>query len=68
MYLSGNIKEYKHDDVMCVKNYNLCISVFRYIELVRGLLCKHSWLSIGCQPDCITVPGANRPITAKRCV
>lgn len=42
----------KKDNVL---KYNLWLSVFRYIQLVRRLLCEHGWLSIGCQPDGVTV-------------
>lgn len=51
-----------------VLKYNLWLSVFRYIQLVRRLLCEHGWLSIGCQPDGVTVCWVNCPITAEGCL
>lgn len=55
----------KKDNVL---KYNPWLSVFRYIQLVRRLLCEHGWLSIGCQPDSVTVCWVNCPITAEGCL
>lgn len=55
----------KKDNVL---KYNLWLSVFRYIQLVRRLLCEHGWLSISCQPDGVTVCWVNCPITVEGCL